>query len=125
MSLFFSALHTAIAQCFLGRRVNRLFFELRVAEQGIAGGDDVLDLTAGLCLKQRNGVDQHRLIGSQVACRLQLRQGYPALNAGLEEALVVKIRGRGQGRKGMEGASRVELHAGTGMSSEESFIDMF
>lgn len=51
-----------VAQCFAGRRVGAGFV-VGVPEQFIGGGDDVLDLRAGLGFEERYRSEQDRRVG--------------------------------------------------------------
>jgi hypothetical protein len=65
-----------ITQRFLGRRISRLaLIVLRKPEQSVGGGDDVLDLRAGARFKDRERVDENRLIRNELPCLFQLREG--------------------------------------------------
>src|SRR5574337_287122 len=74
----------AVVQRLLGGRIGGLLV-LGEAEQGVAGGDDVLDLAAGLGFQQRDGVDEDGLVGDGGADALEFGQGGAGLDAGLEQ----------------------------------------
>jgi hypothetical protein len=69
---------------------------LRVLEELVGGGDDVLDLRAVLGFQQREGVDEHRLVGNELGGLLQLGQGGTGLDAGLEHGTAFQLARGGQ-----------------------------
>ena len=63
----------SVTQSFFGG-VIRLPITIHVLEQLVGGGDDVLDFRAVFGLQQRNGVDEHCLVGDQLGGLFQLGQ---------------------------------------------------
>ena len=100
----------AIAQGLLGRGILGAVFHLCVAEERIRGGHDVLDLAAGLRLQQRDGVDQDGLVGDQRADALELGQGRPGFDAGLQQRLGLDVDGRREQGQVVVGLGRIECH---------------
>jgi hypothetical protein len=80
---------------------------LRVLEELVGGGDDVLDLRAVLGFQQREGVDEHRLVGNELGGLLQLGQGGTGLDAGLEHGPAFQLARRGQRGQLVVGLLRV------------------
>jgi hypothetical protein len=68
-------------------------------EELVGGGDDVLNLRAVLGFQQREGVNEHRLVGDQLGGLLQLGQGCAGLDAGLEHGTGFQLACRGQRRQ--------------------------
>ncbi len=70
------ALHEsgAVAQGLLGRVVGFLRIGVGELEEGVVGGDDVLDGGAVAGLAQGNGVDQHVLVGDEPGGLLEAGQ---------------------------------------------------
>ena len=68
-------------------------------KQLVGGGDDVFDFGTGTRFQQRQGVDEHGLIGDQFGGLLQFRQRGTGFDALLEHGFGVELDGRRQGRQ--------------------------
>ena len=88
----------AVAQCLFGGGVGAVW-ALNVLEQLVGGGDDVLDFRAVLGFQQRNGVDQHRLVGDQLGRLLEFSQRSARFDAGLEHGAAFQLMYGGQSRQ--------------------------
>jgi hypothetical protein len=63
----------------------------------VGGGDDVFDFRAVLGFEQRNGVDEHRLVGDQLRGLFELGQCGSRGNAGPQYRLALQFVGGRQG----------------------------
>lgn len=72
---------------------------LGVLEKLVGGGDGGLDLRTVLGFQQREGVDEHRLVGDQLGGLLQLGQGRTGLDAGLAHGTGLQLASLGQRRQ--------------------------
>lgn len=95
----------SITQRFLGGAV-RLAIGLCILKQLVGGGDDILDFGAVLGFQQRDGIDQHRLVGDQAGRLFQLCQGGSRRDALLENRTGFQVYPRGQWGKLVVGAVR-------------------
>ena len=100
----------AAAQGLLGRGIGLPLRTISEPEEAIGGRDDVLDLGAGLGLEQRNRVEQHRLVGDQLARDAQLGQRRVGADASSENLLCLHLSGRRQVRQLVMGLARNEVH---------------
>ena len=73
----------AILESLFGRGIHA-FGDLRVLEEFVGGGDDALDLGAGLRFQQWQGLDEEGLVGEVLGSLFQARQSGPGPNALLE-----------------------------------------
>jgi hypothetical protein len=75
-----------------------------------------------LCFQQRDGVDEHRLVGNQLGGLLQLGQGYMGLDAGLDHGTAFQLARRGQ--RGQLVGRQLRAPRQSDMSMFFQFIDM-
>jgi hypothetical protein len=112
----------AVAQGFFGGRVG-VVVALRVLEQLVGRGDDVFDFRAVFGFQQRDGVDQHRLVGDELGRLLELGQRGAGLDAGLEHGPGLQLVRRGQRRQLVVGLLGVPGGAASVMMQKTCFID--
>jgi hypothetical protein len=94
---------------------------LRVLEQLVGRGDDVFDFRAVFGFQQRDGVDQHRLVGDELGGLLELGQRGAGLDAGLEHGPALQLVRRGQRRQLVVGLLGMPGKGGVGHDAKSLF----
>ena len=86
----------SVPKCLFGGVVG-LAIALYMLKKLVGGGDDVFDFRAVLGFEQRNGVDEHRLVGDQLRGLFELGQCGSRGNAGPQYRLALQFVGGRQG----------------------------
>jgi hypothetical protein len=110
----------AVAQGFLGGRVG-VVVALRILEQLVGRGDDVFDFRAVFGFQQRDGVDQHRLVGDELGGLLELGQRARASMQALSTARLSSSRAGGSAGRWLWGCSGCQAKAAVGHDAKILF----